>query len=170
MTDFLVEALYFQACGDIPNHPTLPVLWVRGVFGECPAQIESIFNQNGWLNSWTNGVFSYHHYHSNSHEVLGVLSGRAELMLGGVKGKKLNVETGDVILLPAGTGHKKCWASPDFRVVGAYPNGQTYDTCSGGTEKEVQAAMQRIKQVPLPLQDPMFGRSGPVFEFWKNSR
>ncbi|MBO0994440.1 cupin domain-containing protein [Bacillus sp. SD088] len=74
---------------------------------------------------------TYHHYHSNTHEVLAVVSGWANLQLGGEKGVEVKVTKGDVIVLPAGTGHKLIEKSPEFGVVGAYPNGNKYDFCYG---------------------------------------
>src|SRR5690606_40266211 len=64
-----------------------------------PEEIEAVFNRNDWTNSWTDGVFDYHHYHSNTHEVLGVRSGSAKIQLGGEQGKPFNVQTGDVVVL-----------------------------------------------------------------------
>jgi hypothetical protein len=72
-----VKTFYFKDDGSIPNNPDLPVLFYPGALKEKAEQAEKIFNENNWLNSWTNGVFDYHHYHSNAHEVLGVMSGSA---------------------------------------------------------------------------------------------
>ena len=48
-------------------------------------------------------------------------TGSAVFHLGGEKGKKVNVKAGDIIVIPAGVGHKNLGASDDFGVVGAYP-------------------------------------------------
>ncbi|GAB6991167.1 cupin domain-containing protein [Paenibacillus pini] len=152
--------------GLIPNHPTLPVLHYRGVM-QRPAETEACFNKNGWLNSWTNGVFSYHHYHSNTHEVLGIIRGNAILQLGGSKGDQLKVQAGDVIVLPAGTGHKKCSASADFKVVGAYPDGMDYNVRTGEQGERPQV-LEEITRVPLPTTDPVFGANGPLLHQWNS--
>ncbi|WP_068621011.1 cupin domain-containing protein [Paenibacillus tuaregi] len=167
MTNSKVISLIFTDDGLIPNNPNLPVILYRGALLDKPEEAESLFNQNGWLNSWTNGVFSYHHYHSNSHEVLGVISGSAQLQLGGEQGQAFQLQAGDVVLLPAGTGHKKLAASPDFRIVGAYPDGMDYNT-RRATPEEREAALKEISRVPVPDTDPVYGREGPLHELWKN--
>ncbi|MDQ3644157.1 MAG: cupin domain-containing protein, partial [Actinomycetota bacterium] len=66
----------------------------------CRAQ----FSEHGWGGSWVDGVFGFHHFHSTSHEVLGVIRGQVTLELGGPQGREFEVSTGDVVVLPAGTG------------------------------------------------------------------
>jgi uncharacterized protein YjlB len=70
------------------------VLLYPGVFKAKIAQTEQQFNDNNWLNSWTNGIFGYHHYHSNAHEVLGVTGGFATVLLGGEGGQQLDIQAG----------------------------------------------------------------------------
>lgn len=111
--------------GQIPNNPDLPVIIYKAVFKEQPDEIEAAFNRHQWTGSWTGGVYDYHHYHSNTHEVLGVKAGQATVLIGGDQGERLELHQGDVILLPAGTGHKNAESSPDFEVVGAYPGGKS---------------------------------------------
>ena len=98
----------FQDDGSIPNNPSLPVLFYPGAFSAQPEKIEQFFQQHGWGNTWQGGVFGYHHYHSNTHEALGVVSGSARLQLGGEEGDIVSVKSGDVCVLPAGTGHFQC--------------------------------------------------------------
>jgi uncharacterized protein YjlB len=122
---------------------------------------EKCFSGNGWTNSWRDGIFDYHHFHSNTHEVLGVAQGEARVCFGGEAGEVLVVSVGDVAILPAGTGHKCESASGDFLVVGAYPDGRDYDICRGDPA-EHDRAVARIAGVPLPKKDPIFGKSGVV--------
>ncbi|MFD1992313.1 cupin domain-containing protein [Paenibacillus nicotianae] len=167
MTDHSVQTYYFEPNHGIPNHPTLPVLLYPQALQAQPADTESIFNQNHWLNSWTNGVFDYHHYHSNAHEVLGVISGHVTVQLGGEEGQSVTLYAGDVVVLPAGTGHKRISASSDFRMVGAYPDGMSYNTRTATeTEKEHATALAEISHVPLPKMDPIYGPQGPLLQYW----
>ncbi|MDQ0428986.1 uncharacterized protein YjlB [Planomicrobium stackebrandtii] len=155
----------FEDDGAIPNNPSLEVIVYPAAFKENPQEIETVFNSHDWTNSWTGGVFEYHHYHSNTHEVLGVQSGSATLQIGGEQGKELAVAAGDVVLLPAGTGHKKLEASKDFKIVGAYPGGVSYNLKTG-EPGERPYVLEDIQNTPLPKNDPVFGTEGPVIEKW----
>jgi len=158
--------------GLIPNHPSLPLLVYEDVLslaGPDPATIaEETFQRNGWGGTWRNGIYPFHHYHSTAHEVLAIVQGWARVQLGGEKGVTLTVSAGDVLLLPAGTGHKRLDASRDLLVVGAYPPGQTWDLCRGTVEERV-TTLANIRRVPLPETDPLFGATGPLVELWLNS-
>ncbi len=159
------QTFFFEDDGRIPNNPELPVILYDQAVDNPESTMESLFNKNQWLNSWTNGVFDYHHYHSNSHEVLGVISGEATLMIGGETGREIHVQSGDVIVLPAGTGHKRHRASSDFSVVGAYPDGMDYNT-KYGKENERPEVLEEISKVPIPKTDPITGKEGPLLKEW----
>ncbi|MFO7725596.1 MAG: cupin domain-containing protein, partial [Oceanipulchritudo sp.] len=122
------ETYHFEESENIPNHPSLPVVVYRKAVSPdrtVPAEVfEARYRENEWGGSWRWGVYAFHHYHSNAHEVLGVVAGEAELTLGGPGGKTLSVRAGDVLILPAGTGHKNDGSTSDFNVIGAYPGGQ----------------------------------------------
>lgn len=162
---FTYKLFRFEDDGTIPNNPSLPVIFYPGAFKTHPQEIESTFNLNNWRNSWVNGVFDYHHYHSNTHEVLGVRAGSARLLLGGQKGEAIKINTGDVLVLPAGTGHKKLTSSPDFKIVGAYPDGKDYNIQTG-SPGERPKVLEEIKQVEVPFTDPVYGNRGQVIDRW----
>lgn len=164
-----VKSFYFKDDGVIPNNPDLPVLFYPAALKGRAGQAEEIFHKNNWGNNWTNGIFDFHHYHSNSHEALAVVKGSATVLLGGPQGKKLTVNEGDVVVLPAGTGHKRIDSSHDFKVAGAYPDGMDYNTKTTNSEDRLQA-MDDIKMVPSPKQDPVFGEGGPLFKQWNIER
>lgn len=163
------ETHYFEDDGNIPNNK-LPLLIYKKAFekrGEEAAQwLEETFFGNNWKASWRNGVFDYHHYHSNTHEVLGVYKGKALLRLGGEKGENFELSAGDVIVIPAGVAHKNL-GSEDFGVVGAYPNGKQYDI-NKGEEGERPAADKNIAAVPMPDADPLQGKEKGLREIWKS--
>src|SRR6267143_838635 len=70
-----------------PNNDSLPFLIYKLVFAlplkKAADIIEAIFNANNWSNAWRNGIYNYHHYHSITHEVLGVYDGWCNVALGG---------------------------------------------------------------------------------------
>lgn len=155
----------FRDDGEIPNNPELPVIVYEQIFKDNPEDIESTFNRHEWTGSWSGGVYDYHHYHSNTHEVLGVKNGEATILVGGEKGERLQVKMGDVLVLPVGTGHKKIESSDDFQVVGAYPNG----TNPNLRRRDIKSRMQdlaEIKNVRIPNTDPVFGDTGPLLDKW----
>ena len=80
-----VDYVYLYDDDTFPNNPRFPLLKYREavpIQGHDPAAIfERIFNDNSWVGSWRNGVYSMHHYHSSAHEVLGVYSGSALVQL-----------------------------------------------------------------------------------------
>lgn len=165
-----VEVYQLKDDAVIPNNPKLPVLIYRKVFqgegAELADEIEARLEQHHWGGYWRNGIYSYHHYHSTAHEVLLVYAGSAKVQLGGEDGITTTIESGDVVLIPAGVAHKNLGSSEDFGVVGAYPEGQDWNMCYGKRSERPQADRQ-IAQVPLPKMDPVFGGGGPLLRIWK---
>jgi uncharacterized protein YjlB len=147
----------------MPNS-RLPVVIYRKVLEGAARGFDSLFRANGWTGTWRDGVYDYDHFHSNAHEVLGVDSGRATIQLGGDEGQAVEVEAGDVLILPAGTGHRRISKSADFSVSGAYPPGQErYDLCRSRTPE----AELRIGKTPLPATDPVSGQDGELPKLWR---
>ena len=168
LRDMKVLAHLLPPCGPIPNHPRWPLLVYNGAVtlsGSAPAAIfEDLFTRNRWPAAWRNGVHPFHHYHSDGHEALGVYSGEVTVLFGGDQGVTITARPGDVIVLPAGTGHKKLSSKGSLGVVGAYPEG-TYPSTS--RKAFSQATLSAIAAACLPDCDPVFGAGGPLFEHWK---
>jgi uncharacterized protein YjlB len=165
------NSFHFQDDGIVPNNPKLPFILYRSpviLAGDFdPAAVfEELFARNGWRDSWRNGIYDYVHYHSRTHEVLGVARGHARVRFGGERGKALHLKAGDVAILPAGTGHRRLAASKDLLVVGAYPPFGSYDECRACTADHDRALMT-IPKVALPPKDPVYGRDGPLTRLWR---
>jgi len=165
----IIDRIYTDD-GTIPNNSRLSVIIYRSVFTGPEAllaeSMEELFLRNHWAGSWRDGLFKYHHYHSTAHEVLGIYGGWTDALIGGESGDTFRLQAGDIILLPAGTGHKNLGQSPDFRVVGAYPDDQ-YPDMNYGYPGERPHVLSNISAVPLPSHDPVEGLHGPVFTLWQ---
>ena len=154
-----VEAQRLEDDGAIPNNARLPLLIYRQALALPPrepaAVFEALFTANGWPAAWR-----------TAHEALGVFSGRATACFGGEHGVRMTVSAGDVIIIPAGVGHKGLDASPDLGIVGAYPSGTGPDLCRG-LEEERPACLRAIARVAVPDRDPLYGDRGPLREHWR---
>jgi uncharacterized protein YjlB len=159
------ETLRFAADGAFPNS-RLPVLVYHGLdLATDPARAERAFAAHNWRGAWRDGIFGFHHFHSTAHEVLAIVGGSARVTLGGPGGDTLDVAQGDVLVLPAGTGHCNQGSTPGFLVVGAYPDGMDWDVLRGDPA-EYEEAQARIAEVPLPEADPVYGAEGPLGRLW----
>ncbi|MDI6029527.1 cupin [Corticibacterium sp. UT-5YL-CI-8] len=164
------EAFHFNDDGVTPNHPQWPLIVYRAIMKlsvdpEPAAILEDLFASNGWGNSWRDGIYDYLHYHSGIHEVLGIARGSGKVQFGGKSGQVLDLNAGDIAILPAGTGHQRLSASDDFLVVGAYPPEGTYDECT--SQEDHPQAVKSIRKVRKPEMDPVYGRAGPLVDLWK---
>lgn len=163
-----VATRMFADDGIVPNNPRLPVVLMRGAVrpGAGAGAIRALMEANGWGGTWTYTVFDYHHYHSNAHEALVCAAGWADLLLGGPSGETFRVETGDAVVLPAGTGHRRMASGGGFAMCGAYPPGQEdRDLIRAGSEPRGDAAA-RIAAVADPETDPVYGSGGPLITAW----
>jgi uncharacterized protein YjlB len=166
-----LEALRFADDGAVPNN-RLPLVLRRGAVtpgrDDPAAAFEQVFARNGWTGSWRDGIFPYHHYHSIAHEVLGIAAGRAVVRFGGEAGQDVAVAPGDVVVIPAGVGHKLQSSQGGLLVVGAYPGGSDYDLIRADPARIAEARLRTAK-VPLPETDPVDGAEGPLVALWREA-
>jgi uncharacterized protein YjlB len=105
-----VRKFYFEKAADVPNS-TLPVLLYRSVLQLHAAGKANAFRERfkgaGWTVIWTDTIYDYTHFHSNAHEVLGIAEGKVTLRLDGEEGSLLRLKAGDMLVLPAGVGHRR---------------------------------------------------------------
>lgn len=115
----------------------------------------------------------YHqsHYHSTTHEALGVFSGSARIRFGisdketsDNSGVEEDVKSGDVIVIPAGVAHRCVKEEDGFTMVGAYPKGaKQWDMNYGGENPGGGGVEQGV-----PMADPVLGKDGNgLLGIWK---
>ncbi len=165
-----VESHRFEDDGVFPNG-RYPALVYRGILdpkADLASGFDELFARNGWTSSWRNGLYTFHHYHSTAHEVLGIYRGNVRIALGGPGrgGRLVELQAGDVVVVPAGLAHKNDHQSPDFGTVGAYPRGTSYDMMYG-KKAERPGADRNIDRVLLPPSDPVEGPRGSLPQLWK---
>jgi uncharacterized protein YjlB len=163
------ETFLLPSNSEIPNNRHLPVVIYRQLLNKFlphkAEHFERVFRANGWRGTWRDSIYPYCHFHSNAHEVLGIACGRVAVELGGADGRVVRLTAGDVMLLPAGVGHRRVRGSPNLLVVGAYPAGQQkYTICQ--SLRACRGASKRIESGALPERDPFFGPSGPLTQLW----
>lgn len=141
-----------------------PLFIYHTAFKGSASEVEAHLNSVGVVvPQWRYTMYSTTHFHSTTHEVLSVSSGSAKLCFGGEDNPKrveAEVETGDVIVVPAGVGHRLLTDNGGFQMVGSYPKGDNWDMCYGkpGEEGKVKA----IEKIPWFSKDPIYGEEGPT--------
>jgi len=170
--EIAMEILYTgKPQGGVPNS-RLPVIIYHHVIPpgavDNASYLEHIFQTNVWLPQWRYTVYPYTHFHSNTHEALGVFAGSAKLQLGGENGKIIDVQIGDVVVIPAGVGHKQISANDDFMMVGAYPDKTQADLCHDEPAK-LAVRLRTVSKVPLPVSDPVTGHSEGLMREWRKT-
>ncbi len=170
-----LETLNFKPNGLVPNS-RFPVLIHRaavtaGAGVDLADAIEATFRRHDWLNNWRElGVYDYYHFHSTTHEALGMARGRITLRLGGAGegGAVVTLTAGDILVLPAGTSHTRLENSPDSQMVGGYPDGRDWDLIRDEkvTEAEARAAVKLIGSLPIPARDPA---TGEPMTLWRDA-
>jgi uncharacterized protein YjlB len=162
MSSISHELHFLPDAGWCPNNPRLPLVIHRRAFEgdneELAARFEETFARHGWPPAWRYTIFDYPHYHSTTHEVVGIYRGEGDVRFGDTVGFTARLSRGDVVLIPAGVSHERLRASADFHGVGAYPEG-----CSPDEQRlensDHDGSLRRIIGLPLPEKDPLTGNS-----------
>jgi uncharacterized protein YjlB len=163
----------FRDDGSTPNNPRLPLIVYRAAVTLDPrfdpaAILEVLFASNRWRDNWRYTMYGYNHFHTSTHECLGIARGKLTALFGGKSGRKIDLQAGDVLVIPAGVGHRRIRQSRDLLIVGAYPaNGGKYDEPKPRAIVHAEA-LARIEKVPLPPTDPVYGEGGPLFARWRD--
>lgn len=142
--------------------------------------------------AWRYTMYSQHHYHSTTDEVLVITSPTtgARLCFGGAPREEfgsaveVDVHQGDVIIVPAGVGHALLHEQPvalsgrqagqGFQMVGSYPVGATdWDMCTSGDagkESLVVERWNRIRELKWFSADPIYGvKETPAMKEYSSS-
>ncbi|KAK9787941.1 hypothetical protein SCARD494_10191 [Seiridium cardinale] len=162
----------------IPAHQLIPNTSVQqkplchyhGIFPHSisASAIESHLSSVGVVEpQWRYTMYSTTHFHSTSHEVLCISSGKATLCFGGEDNPgrvELEAQRGDMLVVPAGVGHRllKEEGGEGFEMVGSYPKGYNWDMCYG--KKGEEAKVKSIERIPWFTKDPAYGDQGPVLD------
>ena len=151
------HAFRFRDDGIIPNHPRWPLIVYRSVVRfpaslDPAAVLEDLFENNGWGNSWRDGIYDYVHYHSRSTRCWGQPVAPARSSLVGSAGAHCASRPG-VWRSARRTGHQRLWAGRDFLVIGAYPPSGHHDVCT--SSKDHERALRTIPKVARPGKDPI---------------
>ena len=166
----VVEDIQLQDSGAFPNS-AFPALAYRAALApsgdrSTASAFESLFSRHGWLSAWRDTIYAGHHFHSTAHECLGIASGSVRVQLGGPQGQTLELDAGDVLVIPAGVAHCRLAATADLLVVGAYPPGQSPDLLHGQAEERPHADV-RIALLVIPATDPVEGAGGTLPRRWQ---
>ena len=99
--------------------------------------------------------------------MLGVYKGKTKIVVGGESGNLIEIQKGDVLIIPAGVAHKNLGSENQVGVIGAYPGGKKYDIKYGRKDERPEADIN-IKNVPIPKTDPVWGVFSGIVKIWEN--
>ncbi|VUC29918.1 unnamed protein product [Clonostachys rosea] len=186
-------AFFFHPTKYVPNSK-LPVLLYRNAL-PFPLEediVKEFLESNHWIHGGTWNAVPRHHFHPNTHECYGIaiVEGSSELLIGvgpldsETDGEVIHVESGDVIVLPAGVSHCSKSFSHDYRYLGAYPkviqaillfsfisNYATKDSLKwkneyGRDQSRFESLASESSSVSVPDWDPVNGHLGPLSKLW----
>ena len=150
-----------------------PLLIYHSVFPTSPVpsagEIEAHIRAVGVFEPhWRYTMYSTSHFHSTTHELLVVFSGKARVLLGGEGNPgavEADIQAGDAILMPAGVAHRLLEDYGGFKMVGSYPvDADQWDMCYGRTGEDARAIETRIRKLSWFEKDPLYGEDGPALQ------
>jgi uncharacterized protein YjlB len=115
--------------------------------------------------AWRYTMYSETHFHSTTHEVLVIASGKAKCCFGGEENPgrlELQLEIGDVVIVPAGVAHRLLEDYGQFQMIGSYPKGKDWDMCYGRFDEKEK--VKSIKDLAWFERDPVYGDIGPTLD------
>ncbi|KAH8698452.1 RmlC-like cupin domain-containing protein [Talaromyces proteolyticus] len=164
-----VSRHHIPAWGRIPNTSiqNKPLLIYHSAFKASAPQLSAHLKEVAVVvPQWRYTMYRQSHFHSTSHEVLGVVSGRARLCFGGEENPgraEPVVEEGDLIVVPAGVAHHLLEdLDGNFAMLGSYPTGKNWDMCYGVETEDEDDIKENILQQSWFDQDPLYGKDGPA--------
>jgi uncharacterized protein YjlB len=167
--DIKVSQHYIPAWQRIPNTSiqNKPLLIYHSAFIASASQLSARLKEiNEVVPQWQYPMYRRGHFHSTSHEVLGVISGRAFLCFGGEQNPMRVqpwVQAGDLIVVPAGVAHQLLQdPDGDFSMLGSYPQGKHWDMCYGVESEDEAKITKAIAQQAWFDRDPLYGDDGPA--------
>ncbi|KAK2744266.1 hypothetical protein FQN57_004351 [Myotisia sp. PD_48] len=171
-----VERFYLRPTIYSPNS-RLPVLLYQNVLPQPHTEenAKKFLETNDWEMRGAWGHIPIPHFHPNTHECYGIFQGSSTLIIGrgkndSVGGIYIPVQTGDVIVLPAGTTHCCSNSKGDYRYVGVYPKqAPRWRNEYGNQPVDVVAIQGDLSRVEMPTQDPVYGHRGPLIYYWSEA-
>ncbi|QKX62314.1 uncharacterized protein TRUGW13939_09473 [Talaromyces rugulosus] len=168
-SEIKVSQHQIPAWGRTPNTSiqNKPLLIYHSAFTASPSQLSTHLKEiNVVVPHWQYTMYSQSHFHSTSHEVLGIVSGRARLCFGGEANParvEPVVQSGDLIVVPAGVSHRLLEdLDGHFGLLGSYPAGKDWDMCYGVESEDDDQITKDISQQAWFDRDPLYGDDGPA--------
>ena len=153
----------------LPGNPDLPILVYRHALATAKdkaVSFEEHYFRNDWHGIWHDTIYTFRHFHTNAHEALGIAEGKVKMEIGGENGKIIDLVPGDLIVIPAGTSHRRL-SLEKVKAVGGYPKGMENFDIGQGAPQNYAA---EIAALPTPHTDPLYGAKGPLVELWRQAR
>ncbi|CRG89686.1 hypothetical protein PISL3812_06725 [Talaromyces islandicus] len=166
-SDIKVSQHHIPAWKRIPNTSihNKPLLIYHSAFTASASQLSARLKEiDVVIPQWQYSMYRQSHFHSTTHEVLGIISGRACLCFGGEENParvQPVVQAGDLIVVPAGVAHQLLQdLDGDFDMLGSYPHGKHWDMCYGVESEDEAQITKAIAQLAWFDRDPLYGDDG----------